>query len=215
MIEVIDRVSGNPNGVIITKEGTGEVINAHIERADKPSSTGTLINKNLFDSIATDLNAKAPKNHASTSTTYGVASTNKYGHVRIGTGDTDVLTKARYDTYIKKLQGKYAIGTLVVSYGISPNQIRVYEGTVSLATFTNKYNIIGTAPIVSYTFNYKIGGYTTVYNDDLAVAFYLKLGIVEITNGSLRYHATGYKLPYSDAEHGINLKFTFILEEKD
>lgn len=83
MIEVIDRIPKTAGKVKIVREDTGEEISAIIERADEPTVEGTKINKALFDSIKSDMSVGfAPINHASTSSTYGLATSSLYGHVR-------------------------------------------------------------------------------------------------------------------------------------
>ena len=54
MIDVIDRVPGDPNRKKITYEGSGDVVYATVEYADNPITVGTPINRALFQSIATD-----------------------------------------------------------------------------------------------------------------------------------------------------------------
>lgn len=54
MIDVVDRVPGDPNRKKITFEDSGEVVYATVEYADNPITVGTPINRALFQSIATD-----------------------------------------------------------------------------------------------------------------------------------------------------------------
>lgn len=57
MKEVIDRVPTRPNRIKLTSESDGSINYYAWERADEPTVDGTPINKELFDSISTDLNA--------------------------------------------------------------------------------------------------------------------------------------------------------------
>lgn len=55
MIEVKDRVPTKPNRIKLTNASTGAIEYYIWERADEPTEDGTPINKELFDSIATDI----------------------------------------------------------------------------------------------------------------------------------------------------------------
>ena len=72
------------NGTIAMAAGSTSAAGA-VQLNDTLSSTSTA--QALNDSITSINNAKAPNNHASTSTTYGVATTSAYGHVKVTTGN--------------------------------------------------------------------------------------------------------------------------------
>ena len=55
MKEVIDRVPTRPNRIKLTSESDGSINYYAWERADEPTVDGTPINKELFDSIDTDI----------------------------------------------------------------------------------------------------------------------------------------------------------------
>lgn len=55
MKEVIDRVPTRPNRIKLTSESDGSINYYAWERADEPTVDGTPINKELFDSIGTDI----------------------------------------------------------------------------------------------------------------------------------------------------------------
>lgn len=80
------------NGTIAMAAGSTSAAGA-VQLNDTLSSTSTAQaltaaqGKALNDSITSINNAKAPNNHASTSTTYGVATTSAYGHVKVTTGN--------------------------------------------------------------------------------------------------------------------------------
>lgn len=57
MIEVKDRVPTRPNRIRLTDESTGEIKYFVWERADEPSEVGTPLNKELFDSIGSDIDS--------------------------------------------------------------------------------------------------------------------------------------------------------------
>ncbi len=88
--------------------------------------TATVAELNYVDgvtsAIQTQLNGKAPTSHASTSTTYGVASTSNYGHVKTSTGITN------------------SSGTISVAYGITSETAcrgdddRLNDGKVVIGT---------------------------------------------------------------------------------
>jgi hypothetical protein len=55
---------------------------------------GITANKGVLETVTDAIGNKAPNNHASTATTYGVATTSKYGHVKISNGDVNTVTSS-------------------------------------------------------------------------------------------------------------------------
>lgn len=82
--DAVTSVAGRTGAVVLTKSdvGLGDVDNT--SDANKPISTAT----------QTALNAKAPTNHASSATTYGVGDASNYGHVKVDATPTDDSTNA-------------------------------------------------------------------------------------------------------------------------
>ena len=57
-------------------------------------AAGITANKGVLETVTDAIGNKAPNNHASTATTYGVATTSKYGHVKISNGDVNTVTSS-------------------------------------------------------------------------------------------------------------------------
>ena len=64
----------------LVSNGSGKVVVSNVTSTELGYLDG------VTSSIQTQLNAKSPTNHASSATTYGVATTTNYGHVKVTTG---------------------------------------------------------------------------------------------------------------------------------
>lgn len=60
----------------------------------KELAAGITANKTIIESVNAAIGNKAPNNHASTATTYGVATTSAYGHVKINNGDVNTVASS-------------------------------------------------------------------------------------------------------------------------
>lgn len=99
----------------------------------------------VTSAIQTQLNGKAPTNHASTATTYGVGDTTNYGHVKISDGIVSTSGVISIDvgdgvtlsgtTPNKKLIANVD-GTSIVLTGTSPAKLISHGDTSSIATLT-------------------------------------------------------------------------------
>ncbi len=86
----------NDTGIV---QFTNSTSSTSTTTAATPNSVKTAYDKAVTaDSKAaaaqTAADGKAPKSHASSETTYGVATTSKYGHVKISNGDADTVASA-------------------------------------------------------------------------------------------------------------------------
>ena len=73
-----------------------ELVNAAPAELDtlKELADGITANKTIIESVNEAIGNKAPNNHASTATTYGVATTSAYGHVKINNGDVNTVASS-------------------------------------------------------------------------------------------------------------------------
>lgn len=75
-----------------------------------PTKTSQLTNDSGFLTSHQDISGKAPNNHASTSTTYGVATTSAYGHVKVANNLTTSSFSASAPVVLTAYQGKLLKG---------------------------------------------------------------------------------------------------------
>lgn len=85
--------------------------------------------------MKTLLDAKAPKNHASTDTGYGIGSDSKYGHLKITTGDTAIGSKSLFgsvDLNEYVIEGSYSI-TASAASNFPPSGENYVNKSINLA----------------------------------------------------------------------------------
>lgn len=87
----------NNNELEIPSSALLHSIKKTLEEADSAISgalSAHIANKENPHEVTAAQTGAAPKAHASTSTTYGTATTSKYGHVKISNGDADTVATA-------------------------------------------------------------------------------------------------------------------------
>lgn len=96
----VDKLSASPAGsgfVKIDVNAQGQVINhSAMVEADIPT-----LSIAKTDGLQTALDGKAPVNHASDATTYGVGSTSQYGHVKVDNSMSDTSTNPVQNSVIR------------------------------------------------------------------------------------------------------------------
>lgn len=106
------------------------------------------------DNLQSELNSKAPENHASTSSTYGVATGEKYGHVQIGTNITvdngiiSVSTAGDNTLGLVKSGGDVTISDGVITVNNNSHNHIIDDVTDLRTSLNTKLDKIGTDNIV-------------------------------------------------------------------
>ena len=131
MAEVVAYIKSNRSlieSVTTNKVNVSDIINdLTTSVSNKPLSAAQGVKlKNLITELQSAVDLKAPKNHASTATTYGAATDSNYGHVKL------------YDTYDSQLDK---------DDGVAATPAAVYKaysrGNDAYTKATNAYNLAG------------------------------------------------------------------------
>jgi hypothetical protein len=89
-----DITSGTLSIARLQSATTGQYGITQLEDSVTSTSTTLAATANAVKTVHDLVNGKAPKSHATSTTTYGVATENNYGHVKISNGDVSTVASA-------------------------------------------------------------------------------------------------------------------------
>jgi len=144
---VWNRVVDTGYTIPVTQGGTGAITAA--AALTNLGLTATAVELNYTDgvtsAIQTQINGKAPTSHASTATTYGLATTTNYGHIKLHTTIADGVTdgapdsNAVFDALALKAPTSHAHGGIT-----SAGTIGTVKGIVTTAATTGYIEVLAT-----------------------------------------------------------------------
>lgn len=135
MKEVIDRVPTRPNRIKLTSESDGSINYYAWERADEPTVDGTPINKELFDSIGTDITSLQQTTSTNTSDIQTIKSHDDEQDTNIARNASNIAINTNDIAKLKQLKP--------VTLGTSWTQDTTngyFTQTVALSGITSKDN---------------------------------------------------------------------------
>lgn len=140
-----DGKLGTASMVVVTDSSKNITTSANVNTTELGYLNG------VTSSIQTQLDGKAPTNHASNSSTYGLGTTSTYGHVKISNGDVDNTSSANglvagmdhsHSSYLPK-SGGIISGEITID-----DKIRINDGGVYFnhSDFGSYYSILSQGP---------------------------------------------------------------------
>ena len=183
-------------------------------------AAGITANKTIIESVNEAIGNKAPNNHASTATTYGVATTSKYGHVKISNGDVNTVTSSNgvaagmdhsHSNYVQT--GREINGyTLASDITLTASDVGALPSSTTIPTALSQLSADATHRTVTdtekATWNSKSsfsGSYTDLTN---------KPTIPTVNNGTLTIQKNGTKVQTFTANQSTNVTANITVPTK-